>query len=156
MARPKGATLQEKAFAREYVLGDEPGNGGAALRKTWKPKPSIGMQKVHPTRLLERPAVKAEIQRLLEKFHLSEEDIFEKFSEGMNAKTVVVSKGEVYESEVPDYNTRHKYVQDLAKIHRLFPNERKENLNVNLDMQLEKMSKTEIAALLKGLLKDVE
>jgi len=74
----------------------------------------------------------------------------------MNAKVVVVNKGEIYESDVPDYNARHKYLQDMAKIHKLFPSERKENLNVNLDMQLEKMSKEDITALLKGMLKDVE
>jgi len=31
MSRKPEVTLKEKAFAREYVLGDEPGNGRAAL-----------------------------------------------------------------------------------------------------------------------------
>ena len=155
MSRSKNATLNERAFAKEYVLGEKPGNGREAMRKTWKPKPSKTMIQVHPTRLLARPQVKAEIERLLVKYNLTEDEMFKKASEGLNANMVVVNKGEVNETIIPDHNIRHKYWQDMAKIHRLFPNERFENVNVNLDMQMENLSKDELAKLLKSLTKDV-
>ena len=151
----KKLTVKEKAIAREYVLGKKPGNATEAAFNTYNVKDRT-VAKTVGSIIINKPHVQREIELLLETHNLTDDFAMTKLKEGLDANYVANYKGEAYETDIPDQTVRHKYLQDLLKIKEMYPAERSENLNVNVDLQLESMSKDQIKKLLKEELKNYE
>jgi phage terminase small subunit len=147
----KKLTLKQRAYAEKYV---EMKNGTEAAWRTYSCK-NKNSAAVMANKLNDTPKVRREIERVLEEHQLTEDVVVQRLREGLDATQTAVCDGEVIESTVPDMAVRHKYVQEAAKIMDLYPPERSESRNINVDMQLERLSPKQIEALLKGMLSEI-
>ena len=150
-----GLTLKEKAIAKEYVHGEKPGNGTEAALKTYNVKNRKSAKSVGNI-ILNKPHVRREVERLLEEHDLTDDFAMQTLKEGLKATHVANYKGEAIQTDIPDHAVRHKYFQDLAKFKELYPADKLETKNINIDIQLEGMTKEEIKELLKETLKSYE
>ena len=139
-------TYKQKEFAKELVLGEEPGNATKAALKAYNVKNKNAAAHIGCVNL-KKPVVIREIDTLMEEHNIDGDLMMKRLKEGLNANIVSEFKGDVSKTKVPDLNIRHKYWQDAAKIMKLFPAERTEN--VNIDIELEKLSTEELVSLFK-------
>lgn len=149
----KRLSEKQKDFAKNFV--DNGGNGTQAVVDAYNVKNRDSARSYAP-RLLKNPSVKAEIEMLLDKHEMTDDYAMTVLKEGLEAKVVTNYKGEAKETDIPDHDTRHKYFQDLAKFKDMYPADKNLNMNLNLDAQLEGLSKAEIINLLKETIKDVQ
>lgn len=77
---------------------------------------TVGYKSVTPAT---KPIVKERVSEILDAQGLSLRNITSKLAEGLNATKIVGSKDDFI--EVPDYITRHKYIETLLKLHDAFP-----------------------------------
>jgi len=147
----KKPTKKQKDFAKEYVLGEEPGNGTKAAFSTYNVKSKVNAGNIARTNL-NKPIIQKEIQEIMEAHNLTDDFLFQRVKEGLDANIVSEYKGEVVETSVPDRNLRHKYTQDLLKVKGLYAPERKENLNLTIATDLEAMPVEDFKKLVKELL----
>ncbi len=101
---------------------------------------------------LRNPMVTREIEKLLEEKNITDDFMFQRLREGINAKVVSSYQGEATQSDLPDHNAAYKWWEAGAKMKNYFPAQETINKNLNIDLQLETMPKEEFVALLKGLL----
>jgi hypothetical protein len=70
----------------------------------------------------------------------------------MDATVVANYKGEASETGIADHNTRHKFLQDIAKMKGWLKNNDTET-KVNIDMEVENMDQEAFTKLLTNLIK---
>jgi len=147
-------TPKERMFVDAYVNGDKKTRGNKAqsalLVYNTKSRRNAGLI---ANSVSQRPRVRNEIDRLLKKHNLTDDLIFRKLKEGLDANLPVFWKGEGQLTDIPDHVARHKYLQDLLKIVSAFPPERREVHKMNIDLAVEKLPPEEVRVLLQGLLK---
>ena len=80
--------------------------------------------------------------------------LFSRLRAGLNAVKIAEYKGELVETNIPDHNIRHKFLDTILKLKDMYPSAKIESRNINIDMELEKMSKEELGALMKKLYKE--
>ena len=145
-------TIKQAKFAKDVVSH---GNAAKAAYENYnvKDKKSAALLGY---RNMKKPAVKEEIERLMNKGEITPELLVERLKEGLDATVVANYKGKAVETDVPDQNVRHKFFQEGARIMELYPVQKTENknLNVNVDMELEKMSKEDMNKLLREALNE--
>lgn len=153
MPRVKRITYKEKKFAERFVANQ--GNAKQAAMESYNCS-NKNMAGVIGCLSLKKPRVVNEIERLMEEKQITDEVMFQKLKEGMDATVVTQHQGEASETEIPDQDKRFKWWDAAAKIKKLYPAQETINKNLNLDVQLETMPKEEFANLLKGLLTSVK
>ena len=149
----KKPTRKQKDFAKEFVLGEEPGNGTKAALAAYNVKSKINASNVAAANL-KKPTVQKEIQDLMEQHNLTDDFLFQRMKEGLDANIVSEFKGDVVETSTPDLHTRHRYLQDLIKVKGLYAPERNENINLNIASELENKSEEDLKQILKELLNE--
>lgn len=162
MPKTDKLTVKEKTFVDAYINGKgvdqfgrkTKGNKSAAAMVAYDTK-SIRNAGIIANTLNQRPRVRNEIDRLLKKHDLTDDLVFRKLKEGLDANMVSFWRGEAVPTEIPDHVARHKYLQDLLKIMSAFPPERREVHNLNVDLAVEKLPPEEMKFLLQGLLKKI-
>ena len=144
----KRISAKENGFCVKFI---ETGNATQAAVDSYnvKSRPSAS---VIGHDLLHKPRIKAEIERIIAEKKLSPELVIDRLRQGLEAKVVTSYMGEANQTDIPDLNTRHKYVETGAKILDLFPPERSESRSLNIDIQVEKMSPGEVGEVLKKLM----
>jgi len=147
-------TTKQKNFVRELILGKDPGNATQAAYDTYNVKTRVNAGKLANANL-KKPSIKREIELVMEQYKITDDFLIKKMKNGMNAKVITNYKGEAEETDIPDYAIQHRYWQDAAKMKDMFPVEKYESRNYNVDLMLETMSKKEIAQLLKDQLKQL-
>ena len=135
-------TMKQRDFAREAVKTK---NSTEAAMLAYPCKNRITAANI-ASRLHRNPKVKAEIERLLVEQGLTENMVVQKLREGLDSNTTAVLEGEVIQSSVPDMNVRLGYVKEAAKIMDLYPPTRTEQRNVNIDLELDKMTPKQLEA----------
>lgn len=151
----KRLTDKEKNFSKEFVMGEEPGNATKAAWKSYNVK-NRDSAKAMGWNALQQPRVQMEIERLMEDHKITDDFMMQRLREGLNAKVVANYKGEATKTNVPDHAVRHKYWQDAAKIKEYYPADKLETRNLNIDVQLETMTKGELGKLFKQALKQLD
>jgi hypothetical protein len=122
-------TKKQKGFVKDYI---KTGNGTQSALNNYdidSDKPEK-VASVIATENLAKPsiinAIKSIADRipdeLLEKVHL----------EGLEASDKVVKQGEVF--DIPDYQTRHKYLDSAYKLKGLYAPEKSINLDIQADI----------------------
>lgn len=101
------------------------------------------------------PLVQKEIERLLEAKDVTEDLLITRLREGLDANVVANYKGEATLTDIPDQDVRFKFFEAGAKIKNLFPAQRIDSRSINIDVQLEQMSKAELSELLSNSLKEL-
>ena len=101
------------------------------------------------------PQIQTEILRLKEGAGLTDKFVYARIREGMDAKVISTNRGRVEQSEIPDYSTRHKYLETAAKLLDMFPSQKVESRSMNIDIQIEKLPPAELAKLLTGMAKQI-
>lgn len=94
--------IPDKEFAKAYV---KEGNNATRAVQSLDPQPAE-TAKVKGSRLLTKPNVQNEIQKLLNKLEITPETALQPIADGLKANKTAVYNGEVIESSVPDHNTR--------------------------------------------------
>lgn len=145
----KRLSLKQKEFAKKYV--ENKGNSTQAVLDSYNVS-NKNMASVIGSRNLTIQPIQNEIERIMEEKNLTGDLMMDKLKEGMDANVVATFQGEAVESEIPDHDKRFKWWDAAAKIKGLYPATETINKNLNLDVQLENMSKKDFADLLKGLL----
>jgi len=146
-------TPKEKTFCNEYVKNGGNGSQAAAVSHNIKNNRSgSSLASIY----LKKPNIKAEIETILANRDITHDTVAEKIKEGMDATVVSNYKGGAKPSEIPDFNARHKYVNTAAELLKMYPAKQIETKSLNIDLEVEKMSKNDIKKLLKELLKDVK
>jgi phage terminase small subunit len=146
----KKLSLKEKGFCKDFI---ETKNGTEAAFKNYnvKSRANAGGISAHN---LAKPRILNEIDRLMEEQQITEPFLMKTLKEGLKATVVSNFKGDVEETEIPDHDTRHKFFQDAAKM-KGWMKEQVDIRSMNIDIELEDMSKEELSNLLKGLLKNI-
>lgn len=106
-------------------------------------------------KLMKKPRVLAEIERLSQSVGLTEEMVTQRLREGLNAKLITSYRGRAVETDLPDHTARHRYAQTAAKIMKMFPGKKTESIHTNIDVELEKMPPEQFAQLLTGMAKQI-
>lgn len=151
----KTLTFKQKKFAKEFITGKSPGNATQAAFDTYNVS-NRNMAKVIGFQNLRRPNVLEEIDRLMEVHEITDDFMMQRLKEGLDATVVANYKGKAVKTKLPDQVIRHKFWQDAAKIKEMYPADKLETRNLNLDVQLESMSPQEVKQLLKDLLKQYD
>ena len=146
-------TPKEKTFVDEYVKNG--GNGAKAASVSHNIKNSRSGASLASI-YLKKPKIKAELETVLAQKDITHDTVAEKIREGMEANVVSNYKGGAKPSEIPDMNARHKYVGTAAEMLKMFPAKQVETKSINIDLEVEKMSKTDVKKLLTDLLKNVK
>lgn len=149
MPKRKKLTIKQRQFAEGMV---EHRNGTEAALEVYNAKNRSSAANI-ASHLNQNPLVQAEIEHILAQREITRDSVAQKLNEGANARVVVLKDGEAIETSVPDHNIRHKYVKDQAEMLEMFPSKKIETRNLNVDIELEKMSPAQIQALLQGLMK---
>ena len=148
----KKLTLKQRKFTKEFINTE--GNATEAAFRTYNVK-DRRMACLMGWRNLQKPFIKAEIERLLESSDITDEFLMQKLKEGLNSNVVASYKGDASQTDVPDQNVRHKFFQDAAKMKGWITNDT-EVKNLNIDMEVENLDKKELAQLLSQLLKETK
>jgi len=144
-------TLKQQEFCKKFV---ETRNGTEAAMQSYSCK-SREVAKNVAVINNRKPQIRAEIERLLQEQHLTEDLVFSRLKDGLDAKSTSAFEGQVMQSDVPDMPTRLGYIKEAAKIMDLYPPQRTESRSVNLDLQLENMNPKDLATLLKELAQQI-
>ena len=136
--RKRRLSFKEKNFAKEFVVGKDPGNATQAAFDSYNVS-SRKMATVLGSKNLDKPRVTQEIDRLLDSHDVTDDSLVEDLKKGLKAKITTNYKGKVKESKVADYSVRHKYFQDAAKM-KGWLKETVDIRQLNIDVELEKMS----------------
>lgn|SRR3989338_3619211 len=149
MARQK-LTIKQRGFIREFI---DTGNATKSALKVYGTKDyntakSIGCEN------LTKPYLKRAIEELMICNEITDEMLFSRLRAGLNAVKIAEYKGELVETNIPDHNIRHKFLDTILKLKDMYPSAKIESRNINIDMELEKMSKEELGALMKKLYKE--
>ena len=148
-------SMKEKKFAEEFVLGKDPGNATEAAMQSYNVK-NRGSAAVIGARNLQKTDILENIEMMMEKHDIDDNYMVERLKEGMEAKEIANYKGEAVETSIPDHNVRFKYWDAAAKIKRLYPNVQIDTRNLNIDVEIENMSKEELSDVLTGALKSLK
>lgn len=140
----KKITIKQKKFIDRYI---ETGNATQAAFEVFNVK-SRHNAKILGWNYLQKPKVKKEVERLMEKHEVTDEFLMQRLREGLDAKVVSNYKGETEQTDIKDLNVRHKYWQEAAKLREMYPAQKVETKNVNIDVQLETLSSKEVIKLL--------
>lgn len=149
MPRLKRLSQKQKGFCKSYV--ETNGNNIESALQNYNCG-SRNMASVIAVKNLDRKPIQEEIERLMEAKEVTNDLMIDKLKEGMEANVVATFQGDATESDIPDHDKRFKWWDAAAKIKGLYPAQETINKNLNLDVQLETMSKEELSKLLKGLL----
>ena len=144
-------TPKEKTFVNEYV--ENGGNGAKAATVSHNIKNSHSAASLASI-YLKKDRIKAEIETIMENRDITPDSVAEKIKEGLDATVVSNYKGGAKPSEIPDYNARHKYVNTAADILKMFPAKQVETKSLNIDLEVDNMSKEGVKKLLSDLLKN--
>lgn len=142
-------SIKQRNFAKTFI--ETQGNATESAMQNYNCK-NRRMAGVVGCWNLKNPMVAREIERLLEAKNITDDFMFQRLKEGMEAKVVSNYQGESFQSDIPDHNAAYKWWEAGAKIKRYFPATEIDNRNLNIDLQLETMPKEELTDLLKGLL----
>ena len=144
MARQK-LTIKQRGFIREFI---DTGNATKSALKVYGTKDyntakSIGCEN------LTKPHLAKEIKELMISNEITDEMLFSRLQAGLNAMKIAEYRGELVETNIPDHNIRHKFLDAILKLKDMYPSQKIESRNINVDMELEKMSKEEIGEMIK-------
>jgi len=153
MENKRKLTFKQKGFVMDFVKTK--GNATEAAVRNYNVK-SRDVAKVTGCLNLKKPLVIREIERVMEEKNITDELMMDKLKEGLEAKVVSAYKGGSKQTDIPDMNIRHKYLDTSLKVKNLYPAQQIETKNINIDVQLEGKSSQEIKSLLKELLKEYE
>ena len=156
MANKKTLKENYKRFCHEYVFGENWGNATRCFVASHPHSSSIPYATVRSSQLMKNPIIRAEIDRLKNEAGLNDKFITQKILDGFNANVVAVFRGKAYETNIPDYSVRHKYIETAAKLLNLFPAQQTESKSINIDVQLEKLPQEELVKLLNSASKKKE
>ena len=146
MAKQK-LTIKQRGFIKEYV---NTGNATKSALKVYGAKDyntakSIGHEN------LTKPHLAKEIKELMVGFGITDATLFSNLRAGLRAVKIAEYKGELVETDIPDLQIQHKFLETALKLRDMYPSQKIESRNINIDMELEKMSKEELGALMKKL-----
>ena len=153
MPRLKRLSVKGKGFCKTFV--ENKGNATEAALENYNCK-NRHMATVLGSLNLDKPMIQNEIERLMEEKNITDNVMMDKLKEGLDAKVVSQYQGEANETDIPDQDKRFKWWDAAAKIKGLYPAQETINKNLNLDLQIEAMSKVELADLLRGLLSSIK
>ena len=148
----KKLTLKQRKFTKEFI--DAEGNATEAAFRTYNVK-DRRIACLMGYRNLQKPFIKAEIERLLESSDITDDFLLQKLKEGLDANVVASYRGDANQTEVPDQNVRHKFFQDAAKMKNWITNDT-EVKNLNIDLEVENLGKEDLTQLLTQLLKETK
>lgn len=147
----KKLTLKQKKFAEEVI---KTRNATEAAFRSYNVS-KRGSAEVIGSNNMKKPRILNEIDRLMEEQKITDEFMMKQLKEGMKADVVSSYKGEAEQTEIPDHNVRFKYLEAGMKLKDWFPSEKIESRNINIDIQLEEMSKEELSRLLSEYLNNL-
>lgn len=151
--RKNKLSFPQKQFSREFI--NTKGNGAEAAWRVYNLK-TRNSAAVMANKNLNMPKVQREIERVMEERGITEDYLTGKLKDGLKAQVVSDYKGEVKQSDIPDLNTRHKYLDTALKLADAYPAQRFESRSFNIDVQLEQMSKQELIALFQDEIKKLK
>ncbi len=154
-AHPDFLTFKERAFVKEYCFGETRGQASNTTMKVYNASNKKSAD-IMTTVIMKRPAVRNAIEKLLEKHGLTDDKIFKKIEEGLDANIITQFRGEAVLTDLPDYDKRHKFLRETLKIGGYYAPVKKESRNLNIDMQVESMPPEQMKALLSSMLKKVK
>ena len=146
-------SIKQRNFAKTFV--ETQGNATESAMQNYNCKNRRSASLVGCINL-KNPMVAQEIERLLEGKNITDDFMFQRLKEGMEAKVVSSYQGEAVQSDLPDHNAAYKWWEAGAKMKNYFPAQETINKNLNIDFQLETMPREELTDLLKGLLLSVK
>ncbi len=85
---------------------------------------------------IENPSVKMEIKELMEKKGLTDDHLLDVLSEGLNTASRIQGTDNDF-VEVPDYQTRHKYLETALKLKGKLGKENQPSVQVNVQANIE-------------------
>ena len=147
----KKITLKQKKFAEEVI---KTRNATEAALNSYNVK-NRQVAAVQGYLNMKNPKILAEIERIMEEQGINDEFMMKQLKSGMKANVVASYKGDVEQTEVPDHDTRFKYLEAGMKLKDWFPSQHTESHNINIDLQLENMSKEDLSKLLGDYLKSI-
>ena len=141
-------TFKQKQFCKELV---ETRNATEAAFRSYNLKNRNVASLVGHINL-KKPHILAEIEKLMDEQNITDEFMMGQLKAGLKADVVTAYKGKAEQTKIPDHNTRFKYWEAGAKLKSYFPPTQTDSRSINIDLQLEQMSKKELSDLLKKLL----
>lgn len=82
---------------------------------------------------------------------IDEETLNQRLNELLNANLIIEYQGKAKLTNLPNYSERRKALDIILELSDMYPARRTDERKVNIDMEMEKMSKEEIGELLKDL-----
>lgn len=141
----RNITMKQRNFIKEYV---ETGNATKSALKIYDTKnynvaKSIGQEN------LTKPYLIEEINSLMEGRGITDEKLLEKLEAGLAAVKISEYKGKLVETNIPDLQLQHKFLDTAFRLKDMYPSQRVESRNINVDLELERMSDLERKKLIK-------
>ena len=150
----KTLTPKQRKFVKELATGKDPGNKTQAAFDSYNVKGRKQAKGVGYTTFL-KPHVKKAYEELMDKHEITDDVLVEKVKEGLDANVVANYKGKITKTNSPDYAIRHKYLDTSLRLKDAYPADKVDNRNINVDLEVEAMSKEELTELLKQQLQQV-
>lgn len=141
----KNLTIKQRRFVKEYVAtGNATGSALSAYNvKNYNVAKSIGQEN------LTKPYLIEEINSLMEGRGITDEKLLEKLEAGLAAVKIVEYKGKLVETNIPDLQLQHKFLDTALRLKDMYPSQRVESRSINVDLELERMSDLERKKLIK-------
>lgn len=149
----KKLSLQRKNFSKDYV--ETNGSATEAALRNYKVKNRHSAAQIGYNNL-KNPLVIREIESIMESKDITGDFLVEKLKEGLDSTYLSSYKGEVSQTDFPDQYARFKFLDMALKLKNAYPPLQVDQRNLNIDIEIEKMTKEDLSKLLQGLLKEIK
>jgi len=137
--------MKQRNFVKEYI---STGNATKSALKVYNTK-NYNTAKTIAHENLTKPYLIREIEGLMEGRGISDERLLERLEAGLAAVKIAEYKGELIETDIPDLQLQHKFLDTALKLKDMYPSQKVESRSVNIDLELERMSDEERKRLFK-------